>query len=90
WPQEADAAISAGLPEYQAADGVYAAGVALPITQARLKVADFDQSKPVGGTDRAIIFTTKLKPGRTQIQTWFSDAEGKEICGAYYVYVRRK
>jgi arylsulfatase len=89
WPVEADAAISAGVPEYKAADGVYLAGVALPIRKARLKVAGYDESRPVSEADKEITFQVPLKAGRTQLQTWFSDAQGTEICGAYYVYVRR-
>ena len=51
---------------------------------------------PVGSTHafrntsaEAVTFSTKLPAGRTQLQTWFLDGEGREICGAYYVIVRR-
>lgn len=47
WPIEADAPISGGLPPYQAHDGRYAEGIALPIAKARLKIADFDDSRAV-------------------------------------------
>jgi arylsulfatase A-like enzyme len=89
WPVEADATISAGLPPYQAADGRYAEGVALPIAKARLKIAGFEDSRPVSAADKAVSFKTKLQTGRTQLQTWFYDESGNELCGAYYVYVRR-
>ena len=39
---------------------------------------------------KQVTFTLKLAAGRTQLQTWFKDATGKDICGAYYVYVTRK
>ena len=90
WPQEVGVPITSGVPEYQAVDGEYPPGVALPVTEARLHVADFDQRKPVHSDDQAVVYTVSLKAGRTQLQTWFYDAEGKEICGAYYVYVQRK
>jgi hypothetical protein len=33
----------------------------------------------------------KLKAGtRTPMQTWFYDANGKELCGAYFAYVWRQ
>ena len=34
-------------------------------------------------------FRVALEAGRTRLQTWFDDAEGRELCGAYYVYVHR-
>jgi len=89
WPREADAAIAAGLPPSKHSDGEFPAGVALPIAKARLKIADFDQSRPVAASDKVVSFTTKLKPGRRQLQTWFYDVEGREVCGAYYVYMKR-
>jgi arylsulfatase A-like enzyme len=89
WPIEADAPISAGLPPYQAYDGRYAEGIALPVAKARLKIADFEDSRAVSPADKATSFKTKLPAGRTQLQTWFYDEAGKELCGAYYVYVRR-
>jgi len=89
WPVEADTAITAGLPPYTAVDGTYVAGKALPIRQARLKVATFDQTVPVAATDKAISFTVTLPPGSTDLQTWFLNANGGLLTGAYYVYVNR-
>jgi len=90
WAREADAPIASALPPVKHFDGVYPAGVALPITKARLQIAGFDESRAVSPDDKVVIFTARLKPGPAQLQTWFSDADGKELCGAYYVYVRRK
>ena len=89
WPVEADTAITAGLPPYSAVDGTYVAGKALPITQARLRVANFDRTVPVTPTDKLISFTVNLPAGPTDLQTWFLDANGELLTGAYYVYVRR-
>jgi arylsulfatase A-like enzyme len=91
WPKEADAAISAGVPAFKAVDGGLPPGKALPIVRARLKIGDVDASKPVAAADREVVFSVKLKAGtRTQMQTWFFDAGGKELCGAYFAYVYRK
>ncbi|MCX7825938.1 MAG: arylsulfatase [Verrucomicrobiae bacterium] len=90
WPKEADAAITAGLPAFKAADGEFPAGKALPVAKARVKVADADVSKPVAPKDKAATFVLPLRSGRTQLQTWFYDADGKELCGAFYVDVRRR
>jgi len=91
WPKEADAAIAAGVPAFKAVDGMLPAGMALPIAKARLKIGDFDESKKVGPEDKEVVFTIKLKATeKIPLQTWFSNAEDKELCGAYFAYVRRK
>jgi arylsulfatase A-like enzyme len=90
WPREADAPLSAELPQTKFTDGVSAPGVPLPIAKARFKIADFDESRPAAQRDKAVTFVAQLKAGRTQLQTWFLDAENNELCGAYYVYVRRR
>lgn len=89
WPVEADAPISASLPEYKAADGTFAPGIAIPVAQARLRVGSAVVSRPVSKEDKAVTFTVALPAGRTTLQTWFTDTKRQELCGAYYVYVRR-
>lgn len=88
WPVEADAPLTGAMPAYKGVDGTYAAGDAFPIASAELKIGDQRQTKPVATADRAANFTVVLKRGRTELQTWFRDAAGKEIAGAYYVHVR--
>jgi arylsulfatase len=89
WPEEANTAITAATPPYQGADGVFPAGVALPIAKARIKVQGHDETSPVAPDDKAVAFTARLQSGPAELQTWFYDAEGKELCGAYYVVVKR-
>ena len=89
WPEEADAALTAGLPAYEGVDGVYAAGKAMPIAKARLKIAEVDVSKSVSTEDKAATFTVQLTAGKTELRTWFYDERGKELYGAFYVSVRR-
>lgn len=81
WPAEADAPIAGTIN-----DGGTA--VALPIASARLRVGNFDQSQGVPNDARESRFTMQLPKGSTTLQTWFMDAQGKEICGAYYVEVQ--
>ena len=90
WPRESGAAIAAGLPAHKHIDGEFPPGVALPIVKARMKIGGFDASCAVPGDAQQATFQAKLPAGRTQLQTWFYDADGQEICGAYYVYVTRK
>jgi arylsulfatase A-like enzyme len=90
WPVEADAAITAGLPEVKVTDGTLPAGKALPVASARLQVGTHDERKSVSPQDKRVSFTAELPAGNTEIRTWFLDADGKELCGAYYVTVTRR
>ena len=38
----------------------------------------------------ATINVANLAAGKTTLKAWFSDAEGKDLCGAFYVTVRKK
>src|SRR5205807_10416475 len=89
-PREAAAAIAAGVPEFMAVDGRLAAGKALPIKSARVTIGAEDETRPVTPDDKVITFTPPLKAGKTQMQTWFYDDACKQLCGAYFAYVRRK
>jgi hypothetical protein len=90
WPAEAGTPVTAALPAYQGVDGSFPAGIALPVAKARLKIGPFDLSKQVHAGDKAAAFEVQLRPGKTQLQTWFYNAQGKELCGAFYVEVFRK
>jgi arylsulfatase A-like enzyme len=90
WPREIDLPMRAPLPAHDGEDGDYPAGVALPIARARLAIAAHDMSVAVKPEDREAVFTLRLQEGWTKMQTWFYDAAGAEISGAYFVYVERK
>ncbi len=91
WPKEADAPIASAVPEFKDGDRQIAAGRALPVVKARLKIGSFDESRPVTPPDKAVSFTVPLSArSRLQMQSWFYDDKGQELCGAYYAYVRRK
>lgn len=91
WPKEADAAIAAAVPAASFENRSWPAGVALPVAKARLKVGNFDESKAVSATDKEVVFTARLQAGaRLQMQSWLLDANGQNLCGAYYAYVRKQ
>jgi arylsulfatase len=91
WPQETDAVLTAALPEVKIENRAWPAGVALPIAKARLQIGASDETKPVAANDKAVVFTVTLKAGaKLKMQSWFYDAQGNELCGAYYAYVRRQ
>ena len=87
WAAEADAPLTAAMPAHKGVDGSYAAGDAFPIARAEIKIAGASQSKPVAQADKEAKFLLSLKRGPAELQTWFRDASGAEIAGAYYVYV---
>jgi arylsulfatase len=84
WPPEADAALDVSLT------GPTGEGKALPIAKARLKITEFDESKSVAPGDKSVTFAVRLKAGKTRLQTWFYDAAGNELCGAFYVTAHRR
>lgn len=91
WPREADAAVTAGVPRFQAVDGFMQPGQPLPIARMRLTIGEaLDETKPVAADDKGVRFTAKLPAGKTTMQSWCLDAQGEEICGAYFAYVRLK
>jgi len=83
YPIEADTAMDAPLTirGYKV--------TALPVSKARVKINQFDEAKSVASGDKSVTFTVSLKSGRTRLQTWFYDKDGKELCGAYYVRANR-
>jgi arylsulfatase len=93
WPKEADAALAASVPEFQARDGKpLPPGKPLPVAKVRLKIGDLlDETRAVKETDKEVVYSVRLKAGqRLQMQSWLLDANGKELAGAYFAYVRRK
>ena len=90
WPREADVPLRQSAPPHRGEDATYPAGKALPIAQARLRIGDRDVKTPVAPEEREARFTLELPQGRTTLQTYFYDDGGKELCGAYYVYLLRQ
>ena len=89
WPAETGLPLTASLEETPVTDGVYVPGKALPIHSARILIADQEQSSNVSDNANNVCFRVPLTEGPTTLQTWFYDEQEKEICGAYYVYVRK-
>jgi len=78
WPLEVDQPINAAIP----------GGKAIQANSARFKIADVNETISVSAKDIAAKFTVPLKPGKTTMQTWFTDDQGNSR-GAYYVYVKK-
>lgn len=90
WPKESSLRLDEGVPAVAVSDGTYVAGTALPITHGRVRIGTFDAERSPEAEGRSIRFATKLDAGPIELKTWFLDAAGNEICGAYYVTLRRR
>lgn len=89
WPVESGYGLNDAIEATQVTDGVLPAGVAFPIARARIIVGDQEQSSKIYPTDKSARFTFDLKAGKNSIITFFDDAKGERIVGAYYLYVKR-
>ncbi len=92
WPRQEDRPVVEGIPgelvSYRDIKDGYGGGRALPLVTARITVAGYEATKPIGPGDKAITFDVDLNAGEARLQTYLSDNEGNTI-GAYYVYVER-
>ena len=79
WPREVTASMTEGTPPHQGEDCRYEAGKALPIAKARLRVGRHDLTGEVKPEQREAVLTATLPKGRTTVQTWFYDADGKLV-----------
>ncbi len=89
WPKESGLYLRDPAPPLQGEYGDLIAGKAMPITRARLRVGNQEMTKPVSGNELEIEFEADLAAGDAQLQTWFYDAAGELLAGAYYVEVER-
>jgi arylsulfatase len=90
WPATDNRPLNAPRPAQKMTAGSLPAGKAFPIAAARVKIADADLTAKTKPTDTAAVFRVKLAAKtRTQLHAWFQDAEGKDLCGAYYAVVKR-
>lgn len=80
FPQEADLPLCGGPQGYKEFNP----------TQARLKIGDIDETRPIREGDKAVTFPLQPVRQRTRLQAWLvDDIENGETNGAYYVYVKR-
>jgi arylsulfatase len=58
------------------------------IAGAKLEVAGVKAKGPADPKTTGAVLTTTLPAGKTKLKAWFTDAEGKDLCGAFFVTVR--
>lgn len=92
WPEEADAAIDAGLEPGADVPGVTPfrarPGKAVPIRRATLTIGDQQAELPVAAHAKEVVFKMKLGAGKTRMSARFFTEDGTWI-GAYYAYVKK-
>ncbi len=89
WPRESGLAITAPAPVMEGVDGTLLAGKALPAVRAWMKIGDAERELDVRPDDLAVTFTVDLPSGPATLQTWWLDANGNRLAGAYYATVER-
>ena len=89
WPEESGLGISASAPVMQGVDGTFPEGVALPVASAWLRAGDDEQTQHVPSGATGVTFRMALVSGPTQVKSWWYDAEGNRLAGAYYLSVER-
>jgi len=83
WPRELDKPIAEGI-EGEITDW-YTGGRAMPLTAARIQVADQQQQAEIPPDAKGVTFELDLPAGVTRLQTWLTDNADLTV-GAYYVY----
>lgn len=93
WPQQTGAALgdayepSAKSPSNKA----NAKTVAFPtIAAAKIAIAGVAAGAKADAKSTGTTLTAKLPAGRTPLKAWFTDADGKDLCGAFYVTVSKR
>jgi hypothetical protein len=97
WPREIEdeTTLTSALktPIISAKGPELTSGIGLPIHSARFRIiADgkilVDDRQELNPDDDGAVFTIDSVPaGPVRIQSWFYDADGDELCGAFYTYV---
>jgi arylsulfatase len=95
WPEASGLALGAAAPAWTPRDTAtpdhagFPAGVALPIAGARLRVGERVEARTVTDTHYAAVFRLPLQTGRTEVEATFQDRDGRHLCPAFFVTVRR-
>lgn len=60
------------------------------IAVAKLEIAGVKAQAKADPKATGATVTAKLPAGKTTLKAWFADADGKDLCGAFFVTVRKK
>lgn len=92
WPEKTGAALGEKyLPSEKSPAGKKQVTRGFPtIALARVEIAGVKGSVAADPKKPGAALTVQLPAGKTTLKAWFADADGKNLCGAFFVTVRRK
>lgn len=95
WPEESGLALAAAAPAWTPRDtstpdhAGFPPAEALPIANAKLRVGTAEEESAVDGKSSAAEFQVRLPAGPAELEATFQDADGKHLCSAFFVTVKR-
>ena len=91
WPFHLERSLTAEGPTKAVGGTPIRKGVSLPIDAGCFSVNGKAPLVAKKGNEEAhlVSFTTVLEKGEQTFRGWFRDAAGKDVCGAYYMRVKR-
>ena len=89
WPQESGLGIAAPAPPLEGVDGGWPAGNPLPVASAWLRAGTAEDTLPVPDGATEVTFRMPLERGAAQIRSWWIDAAGNHLAGAFYLTAER-
>ncbi|HEV3005078.1 MAG TPA: hypothetical protein VGX78_11490 [Pirellulales bacterium] len=93
WPKKCEAALGDKYEpsEKSPATRPNLVTVAFPtIAAATIDIAGVKVSSGADPKATGVTLTATLSAGRTKLKAWFADADGNDLCGAFFVTVARK
>jgi arylsulfatase len=93
WPEQTGAALGAKYePSAKSpANKAKLVTASFPtIARGKLKVGDLPVEATADPKATAATLRVTLPAGTTKLKAWFADADGRDLCGAFFVTVRRK
>ena len=88
WPEESGLPIAAEAPPLVGVDGGWPVGKAIPAASAWLRAGGSEATLPVPEGATEVTFRMPLDTGPAQIRSWWIDAAGNQLAGAYYLTAR--
>jgi arylsulfatase len=90
WPPQQRLALDTGRAPQKLTDGSLPEGKAMPVAGAKLTIAGQERAMKTAPGQKAATFNVRLNSGiRTKLHGWFTDGEGRDLCGAFYATVRK-
>jgi hypothetical protein len=83
WPKQTNAAFGDKFTGFTNVSG-------RPVTRAKLQLGDKELTMETAPTEYSVDFTVALKKSdKPRLQSWLYDKNGKDLGGAYFVYITK-